>query len=86
MFTKGIRNQGNFEPSISVAQKWCCLGVSHHKLDKDIAKFLLVGLKFAKYGQEYRDFGALKSAKIIDLSRACKVTLPDLPGHLLAIQ
>ena len=29
--TKGIRNCGKFEPSISVAQKWWCLGVSHHK-------------------------------------------------------
>jgi hypothetical protein len=29
--TKGIRNWGKFEPSISVAQKWCCLGVSHHR-------------------------------------------------------
>ena len=28
--TKGIRNRGKFEPSISVAQKWWCLGVSHH--------------------------------------------------------
>jgi len=35
------------------------------KLDKNIAKILLVGLKSAKYGQEYRDFGALKSAKIV---------------------
>jgi hypothetical protein len=26
IFTKGIRNWGKFEPSISVAQKWCCLG------------------------------------------------------------
>ena len=30
IFTKGIRNRGKFEPSISVAQKWWCLGVSHH--------------------------------------------------------
>ena len=29
--TKGIRNRGKFEPSISVAQKWWCLGVSHHR-------------------------------------------------------
>ena len=28
--TKGIRNRGKSEPSISVAQKWWCLGVSHH--------------------------------------------------------
>jgi hypothetical protein len=37
--TKGIRNWGKFEPSISVAQKWWCLGVSHHmselNLDSD---------------------------------------------------
>ena len=30
--TKGIRNRGKFEPSISVAQKWWCLGVSHHRI------------------------------------------------------
>jgi hypothetical protein len=28
--TKGIRNWKKFEPSILVAQKWCCLGVLHH--------------------------------------------------------
>lgn len=30
------------------------------KLDKVITKFLLKGLKSAKYGQEYRDFWALR--------------------------
>jgi hypothetical protein len=31
IFTKGIRNWEKFKPSISVAQKWCCLGVLHHR-------------------------------------------------------
>jgi len=42
------------------------------KLDKNIAKILLVGLKSAKYGQEYRDFGALKSECIRELESAAK--------------
>ena len=35
--TKGIRNRGKFEPSISVAQKWWCLGVSHHREAEDVS-------------------------------------------------
>ena len=35
------------------------------KLDKDIAKILLLGLKSAKYRQEYCDFEVLKSATIV---------------------
>ena len=39
IFTKGIRNWGKFGPSISVAQKWCCLAVSHHT-------FLMLNVNF----------------------------------------
>ena len=44
--TKGIRNCGKFEPSISVAQKWWCLGVSHHRYELAIP----VTIYFVKIG------------------------------------
>ena len=42
--TKGIRNCGKFESSISVAQKWWCLGVSHHSNCQSVcaSKFALI--------------------------------------------
>jgi len=52
------------------------------KLDKNIAKILLVGLKSAKYGQEYRDFGALKSAKIVQTLVGASRGLHRVPTFL----
>ena len=56
----------NFLEAVPKTQNFCeTCPLKSAKLDKDIAKILLLGLKSAKYRQEYRDFEALKSAKII---------------------